>query len=149
MNPKPNSDTGHVSTVWLLIFAAWLLSAISTLGALFFGEVMEVPTCSLCWYQRIFMFPLAVILPLGLFPLDLKVIRYTLPLPLLGGLLAGFHLLLIEGVIPESIQPCTKGVPCSETFVEWFGFLTIPMMSIAAFSTIAVLLFAARFRGSQ
>jgi disulfide bond formation protein DsbB len=52
-------------------------------------------------------------------------------------------------VIPESIQPCTQGVPCSETVIEWFGFVTIPLLSAVAFSTIIALLIAAHFRGSK
>ena len=134
---------------WTLIFGAWLVASVSTLGALFFGEVMQLPPCVLCWYQRIFMFPLALILPVGLFPFDCKVVRYALPLAILGWLFAVFHLLLVAGVIPESIQPCTQGVPCSKTVIEWFGFVTIPLLSAVAFSTIIALLIAAHFRGSQ
>lgn len=83
------------STAWNLVFGAWLISAVSTLGALFFGEVMKVPTCALCWYQRIFMFPLVLILPLGLFPFDWKVACYALPLAVIGGLFAVYHVLVI------------------------------------------------------
>jgi disulfide bond formation protein DsbB len=153
MNGAGTADASEAGTVWTLIFAAWLLAAISTLGALFFGEVMQLPPCVLCWYQRIFMFPLALILPLGLFPLDRKVVRYALPLAVFGGLFALFHLLLVAGVIPESIKPCTRGVPCSEKVIEWFGFVTLPLLSVVAFSGIAALLiaahFAAHFRSSQ
>jgi len=70
---------------WTLVFCAWLLAAASTLGALFFGEVMRLPPCSLCWYQRIFMFPMALVLPFGLFPFDRNVVRSTLPWPCLAG----------------------------------------------------------------
>ena len=125
---------------WMLIFAAWLVASASTLGALFLGEVMQLPTCVLCWYQRIFMFPLALILPIGMFPLDRKVVRYALPLAMLGWLFAIFHLLLIAGIVPESIKPCTQGVPCSEKVIEWFGFVTIPLLSATAFSAIIALL---------
>jgi disulfide bond formation protein DsbB len=142
-------STRKESTVWLLIFSAWLVAGVSVLGALFLGEVMKLPTCVLCWYQRVFMFPLALILPVGLFPLDRKVIRYALPLAVIGWLLTVFHLLLVEGVIPESIQPCTRGVPCSETVIDWFGFVTIPLLSLLAFSTIVALLVAAHFRGAK
>lgn len=135
------------STAWTLIFVAWLIATMSTLGALFLGEVMALPTCVLCWYQRIFMFPLVLILPIGLFPFDTKVIRYALPLAVLGWLLAVFHQLLVVGVIPESLKPCTQGVPCSVKVIEWFGFVTIPILSIAAFSTIIALLLVAHFRG--
>ena len=137
------------ATAWTLVFVAWLVASTATLGALFLGEVMQLPPCVLCWYQRIFMFPLALILPVGLFPYDRRVVRYGLPLALFGWLVAVFHQLLVSGVIPESIRPCTQGVPCTETVIEWFGFVTIPLLSIAAFSTIIALLLATRFRGSE
>ena len=125
---------------WTLIFAAWLVASASTLGALFLGEVMQLPTCVLCWYQRIFMFPLVLMLPIGMFPFDPKVVRYALPLAMLGWMFAVFHLLLIAGIVPESIKPCAQGVPCSEKVIEWFGFVTIPLLSATAFSAIIALL---------
>lgn len=150
MNTAESSDSRHSDAkAWTLIFAAWLLASVSMLGALFFGEVMQLPPCVLCWYQRICMFPLVLILAVGLFPLDLKVVRYALPLAVFGWLIAVFHMLLIAGVIPESIKPCTQGVPCSEKVIEWFGFVTIPLLSVAAFSTIIALLVLAHRRGSQ
>ena len=137
------------SIVWTLVFGVWLVATASTLSALFFGEIMKLPPCVLCWYQRVFMFPLVLILPLGLFPLDRKVIRYGLALAVPGWGFAAFHQLLVAGVIPESIKPCTRGVPCSETVIEWFGFLTIPLLSLAAFSTIIALLLAAHLRSCK
>ncbi|MBI5920692.1 MAG: disulfide bond formation protein B [Betaproteobacteria bacterium] len=134
---------------WTLIFAAWLVASISTLGALFFGEIMQIPPCVLCWYQRIFMFPLVLILPIGLFPFDRKVVRYALPLAVPGWLFAVFHMLLVAGVIPESIKPCTQGVPCSQQMIEWFGFVTIPLLSVVAFSTVIALLVLTFFRSSK
>ena len=133
-------------TTWPLIFGAWLVASASTLGALFFGEVMQLPPCVLCWYQRICMFPLVLILPVGLFPLDRKIVRYALPLAAIGWLFAVFHVLLVAGVIPESVKPCTQGVPCSEKVIEWFGFVTIPLLSVVAFSTIIALLILAHLR---
>jgi disulfide bond formation protein DsbB len=127
-------------TSWTLLFLAWLVAAASTLGALFFSEVMRLAPCELCWWQRIFMFPLALLLPLGLFPLDGRVVRYTLPLALAGWGFALFHWLLVLGVIPENVRPCTKGVPCSEVTVQWFGFLNLPLLSVLAFSAILALL---------
>lgn len=136
-------------TEWKLVFGAWVIAASATLGALFFGEVMQLPPCLLCWYQRICMFPLALILPLGLAPYDPKIIRYALPLAVIGWLIAVFHQLLIAGWIPKDFEPCARGVPCSKTTIEMFGFMTIPWLSIAAFSAIIVLLLLARVRRSQ
>lgn len=144
--PAPrNAD----DAAWLPLFGAWLIAAASMLGALFFGEVMGLPTCALCWYQRICMFPLVVILGIGLFPTDPRVVRYALPLAAAGWLIAVFHVLLVAGVIPERIKPCTQGVPCSEKVIEWFGFVTIPLLAVVAFSVILALLVAARLRSSR
>ena len=133
---------------WALVFGCWVVAGMSTLGALFFSQVMELPPCVLCWYQRIFVFPLVLILPVGLFPFDAKVIRYALPLAVAGWLVSLFHVLLVAGWIPERIGPCTQGVPCSEVQIEWLGFLNIPLMSFLAFSTMVALLVAAHFRSN-
>jgi len=137
------------TTAWYLVFVAWLIASVSTLGALFFGEVVKVPTCVLCWYQRIFMFPLVLILSIGLFPFDRKVVRYALPLAVIGGLIALYHVLLVAGVIPEAMQPCTQGVPCKEQVIVWFGFVTIPLLALLAFVAIVVLLCIAHFRSPK
>lgn len=140
--------TAGSEPAWAPLFSAWLIAATSTLGALYFGEVMELPICVLCWYQRICMFPLALILPFGLFPPDRRIIRCALVLAVPGALVAGYHLLLASGVISKPLKPCMQGVPCSETVIQWFGFLTIPLLSAVAFSTIIALLVTAHRRSS-
>jgi disulfide bond formation protein DsbB len=134
------------SSPWSLVFAAWLIAALSTLGALFMSEVMGLTPCVLCWYQRIFMFPLAIILALGLFPFDAKVLRYVLPLSVIGLAIAAFHVLLIWGIVPETLAPCRQGIPCKTVQIEWFGFVTIPLLSFFAFLTINALLLASTLR---
>ncbi len=134
---------------WTLVFACWLLASVATLGSLFFSEVMGHPPCVLCWYQRICMYPLVLILPAGLFPFDRNIVRYALPLSLLGVLLAVFHLLLVAGYIPESIKPCVQGIPCTEVQIVWFGFVTIPLLSAASFLLISALLILSYRRSSM
>ncbi|MDH5264080.1 MAG: disulfide bond formation protein B [Betaproteobacteria bacterium] len=134
---------------WLLVFACWLVATSATLGALFFSEVMELPPCTLCWYQRIFMFPLVLVLPMGLFPFDARVVRFALPLALAGWLISIFQVLLVAGWIPEGIRPCSQGVPCSEVQIEWLGFVNIPLLSFLAFSTMNALLVAAHVRSRR
>lgn len=138
----PDSD-------WNLVFACWLLACVSMLGSLFFSEVMGFPPCVLCWYQRICMYPLVLILPAGLFPFDSNILRYALPLSLLGSLIAVFHLLLVAGYIPESIKPCVQGVPCTEVQIVWFGFVTIPLLSALSFLLISALLILTHLRSSK
>jgi len=125
---------------WIILFLCWLLVTAATLGSLFFSEVMELPPCSLCWAQRIFMFPLAIILMIGLLPFDAHVVRYALPLAAMGALVALYHLLLQIGLIPESAAPCRQGVSCAEAQVEILGFVSIPMLSLLVFATVTALL---------
>jgi disulfide bond formation protein DsbB len=134
---------------WTIIFICWIVASVSTLGSLFFSEIMELAPCALCWYQRVFMFPLVIILLVGLFPFDKSIIKYALPLAIAGWGFAFYHYLLYSGFIPESIQPCSQGVSCSETYLDLFGFLTIPMLSLISFSIIIGLLLILRRRLSK
>ena len=129
-----------VQTGWYLMFFAWIVVSIATLGSLFFSEVMDVPVCNLCWYQRIAMYPMVLVLAVGLFPYDPKVLRIAGPLAATGWLIALFQVLLIAGIIPESAQPCVQGIPCSETHLLLLGFLNIPALSFITFTLIGVLL---------
>ena len=86
------------------------------------------------------MFPLPIIVLMGLFPFDAKVVRYALPLALGGWAVAAYHTLLHLGIIPESAAPCSQGVPCSSATLALFGFVSIPMLSLLAFSTVVALL---------
>jgi disulfide bond formation protein DsbB len=149
VNHGAAGQSSRASRAWMYVFGAWLIAAAGTLGALFFGEVMKLPPCSLCWYQRVFLFPLALVLPFALFPFSRAVVRAVLPLPVIGWLLAGWQQLLVAGIIPERVAPCTQGVPCSETVITWFGFVTIPLLSFAAFTAIAALLILAYLRSEK
>ena len=132
---------------WNLVFGTWLIATSAALGALFFSNVMHLVPCTLCWWQRIAMFPLVVILPLALFPrYDRGVIRYALPLAFLGWLVSIFQVLLVWGVVPKAIAACVQGIPCDE--VQWsvLGFVDIPFLSFLAFTTMNALLVAAHAR---
>ena len=133
---------------WALLFLCWLLVSVSTTGSLFFSFILEFEPCVLCWYQRICLFPLVLILGAGLFPFDKGVIKYALPLSIAGGLTALYHTLLYGGIIPENIQPCSKGVSCTEKYIELFSFVSIPMLSFFAFATIIALLLVLKRRTS-
>ncbi|CUB06726.1 MULTISPECIES: disulfide bond formation protein B [Marinomonas] len=140
-----DQDTAD-NTGWSLIFFCWILAVVAVLGSLFFSEVMGLQPCVLCWYQRIFIYPLAVLFLVALFPLDKRVVRYTLPLAVIGWGFAVYHYLVYSGYIPESLQPCSQGVSCAEINLELFGFITIPMLSILAYSAIIALLLIFRKR---
>ena len=134
---------------WTIVFVCWLLVTGATLGSLFFSEIMQLPPCTLCWVQRIFMFPLAIILLIGLLPFDGSVVRYALPVALCGVIASLYHMLLQLGIIPESAAPCQQGVSCSEISFELFGFVSIPMLSLVVFSAVSSLLFFLKRSGSN
>jgi disulfide bond formation protein DsbB len=144
-----NSPARAQDSDWSLVFSCWLIASVAALGSLFFSEVMGHPPCVLCWYQRICMYPLVLILPAGLFPFDTNIVRYALPLSLLGSLIAIFHLLLAAGYIPESVKPCLQGIPCTEVQIVWFGFVTIPLLSALSFLLITALLMLTHLRSSK
>ncbi|MES2642424.1 MAG: disulfide bond formation protein B [Myxococcota bacterium] len=100
---------------------AWLIASVSTLGSLFVSEVMELAPCSLCWYQRIFMYPLTLVLFRGLLPYDPGVPRCALPLSLLGAFVALWHTLLYVGFLPATAAPCTSGASCTRETFALFG----------------------------
>jgi disulfide bond formation protein DsbB len=102
---------------------------------------MGVPICVLCWYQRIAMYPLVLVLALGLFPYDPRVVRYALALVVAGWLIALFQVLLVFGIIPESVQPCVQGIPCSDTHISIFWFLNITSLSLMSYTLAGILLF--------
>ncbi len=125
---------------WVLIFLCWFLATVSTLGSLFFSEVMRYPPCVLCWYQRICMFPLIVIFLMGLFPFDGKVIRFSFPIVIIGWFISVYHNLLYYNILPESAAPCVLGISCTTVQIKWFGFITIPLMALTSFTLLLIFL---------
>jgi disulfide bond formation protein DsbB len=131
----------------ILPILAWTLALVATVGSLFFSEVMQLPPCVLCWYQRIAMYPLVLIIGIGIISKDVRMKIYALPLCLVGLAISVYHNLLYYGIIPESIVPCQQGISCTSRQIEWLGFITIPLMSLTAFILITICLFLHKSRG--
>lgn len=121
-----------------LLYLAWTLALASVLGSLYFSEIAGLPPCVLCWWQRILMYPLLVILTVAIFRKDDNVFFYSLPLSILGMGTAMYHYLLQNGIIPEEAGPCLAGVSCVDKQIELLGFITIPLMAFAAFTVITI-----------
>ena len=125
---------------WSFLFAAWVVALLSTLSALFIGEVMGQAPCLLCWWQRAFMFPLAVILAVACFRSDFGVWRYALPVAAIGWVIAAYHTLLYFGVITQAVEPCGAGPSCSGAGMTILGGLPLPLVSVVAFTAVAIFL---------
>jgi disulfide bond formation protein DsbB len=131
---------------WPLLFLAWLVAVVATSGSLFFSEVMYYPPCVLCWYQRIAMYPMVLLLLVPLLSPQQGFLPYVLPLALVGGAIAAFHNLMTWGIVSETLLPCSQGVSCTTPHIEWLGFITIPLLSFTAFTLIIILTLLARRR---
>ena len=128
----------------LLLYLAWLVSIVATLGSLYFSEIRGFVPCELCWYQRILMYPLSLILGIATFQNDWSVKKYVLPMAIIGWSISLFHYL--EQKVPgfAEIKPCANGVPCSAEYINWFGFITIPFLALIAFTLITILMLLIR-----
>ena len=122
---------------------AAVVALVCTLGSLYLSEVAHFPPCELCWYQRIAMYPLVVVL-------GVAALRRALGARITGSILAGigacisiWHL-LVERYPDLGSGSCDPTNPCSIKWVEEFGYLTIPGMALSGFALILVLLAAAR-----
>lgn len=142
--PNENSFTDKS----LYLYLAWMIALLSTAGSFFFSQILKLPPCDLCWYQRIFMFPLVITLGVGFLLKDPKAAYYSFPLMTAGWLIAFYHNLLYYKFISAALAPCTSGVSCTEKQLDLFGFLSIPLMSLVSFSILIALLIL-HFRKGQ
>ncbi len=120
-----------------LLYLAWAQALIATSLSLYFSEILHFVPCVLCWYQRILLYPLVILIAVGILRKDRNLPYYILPMTLLGMLIALYHNLLQWSIIPESLSPCTVGVSCTTRYGNWFGFITIPLLSFTAFLIIS------------
>lgn len=121
------------------IWLAWVVALVSTAGSLFYSEVIGFEPCRLCWFQRIAMYPMAIILLVGAIRRERQVKFYALPLSLGGLAISIWHYLIQAFPALEGGGSC-GAVPCSARYVEVFGFISIPFMAGAGFIVISVLL---------
>ena len=119
--------------------AAW----IAMLGSLYFSEIMGYIPCTLCWYQRILMYPLAGIIAIGLLRRDRGLPYYVLPFSVFGVGFATYHYLIQRTSIFGGESTCKVGVPCTTMWINWFGFATIPFLALLAFVIITVVVLIA------
>jgi disulfide bond formation protein DsbB len=126
-------------SVETLHYAILLQAGIAMAGSLFFSEVMNLPPCVLCWYQRIALYPIVILTAIGIIRNDRKTYISVLALALPGLAISIYHNLLYWKILPESIAPCMLGVSCTTKFFEWFGFITIPFLGLVAFTIVTLL----------
>jgi disulfide bond formation protein DsbB len=117
------------------LYFATLVAWVATLGSLYFSEVLGYVPCTWCWYQRIIMYPLALLIPLGLLRRDNHLPFYSAIFAALGMGASTYHYLLQKTDWFTS-GICMSGVPCNIDYINWLGFITIPFLALMAFTLI-------------
>lgn len=128
-----------------LAYLAWFTAILSVSGSLFFSEFYNFTPCILCWYQRIAMYPLVLILAVGILKKDKFLHLYVLPFSIIGMIISFYHNLLYFNFISEKLSPCAVGVSCTAKFIHVLG-LDIPQLSFLSFTfiTICMILFKSK-----
>ena len=127
------SDDG----AWL----AFLVAAAATLGSLYFSEIADYVPCRLCWFQRIAMYPLTVVLLVGAIRKERAVRWYAGPLAIIGVAIAGWHTLIEWRPQLDNGQCELTGPSCTYVWFREFGFISLATMALTGFLTILILLF--------
>jgi disulfide bond formation protein DsbB len=124
------------------IYLAWIIAIIATCSSLYLSEVLNYLPCKLCWYQRICMYPLVLLLGISVLTKDKSIFKYALPLSILGGCLSVYHYCLQRFPALENTAPCRGAgeVPCNVDYLNWYGFITIPLLALISFIIITFLL---------
>ncbi len=135
-------DTFAGSELWI----GFVIAVAATAGSLFYSEYASFIPCRLCWFQRIAMYPLVIILLVGAIRRDRAAWIYALPFPIAGLIVGGYHK-YIE-IHPEAeLSGCKIGAPCSTKWINEFGYVTLPVLAMSAFAAILALLLFARSSG--
>ncbi len=144
-----NSPTGFGDRATAVLdawapYVAVVVTWVALLGSLYFSQVRHWLPCDLCWYQRILMYPLALVIPIGILRRDSGLPAYVLPFTVLGSLVSTYHVLDQKTDWFSDINTCQSGIPCSIDYLNWLGWVTIPMLALAAFILIAFSMSASR-----
>ena len=123
---------------WVMALA-WVAATLATVGSLYLSEGAGLAPCEFCWYQRIAMYPLVVVLGVALLRGDWSAWRYGLPLSVAGLIVAGYHIALQLQPALE-IKECSTAVPCTVVYFRVYGFISVPVLAISVFGLVTAIL---------
>lgn len=128
----------------IFFYFAWLISLVATLGSLYFSEILHFPPCTLCWYQRIAIYPIPILLGYAILRQQSTVAQSLLLILIPGWFISLYHNLLYYHILADTYSPCSTGVSCTTQFVQYFGFITIPLLSFLATTAIILSILVAK-----
>jgi len=126
------------------VLAGFLVVLASIIGSLYYSDVLGFEACDLCWWQRIFLYPEAILFVVALWDGDRRIYRYITPLAAVAFLI-GFYQFIVQLFPSASFLACTStGGACAKVFVNALGYITIPVMSMTVAAWILLLAWANR-----
>lgn len=114
----------------------WTVSLIATLGSLYFSEIRDYEPCKLCWIQRIFMYPIAIMMTVAYIQKNPRIVVTTLVFSIIGGCISLYHYLIQKVSFFQDDAISCGAVPCTGMYINWFGFITIPFLALTAFTIL-------------
>jgi disulfide bond formation protein DsbB len=130
---------------WCCRLAPWMALAVAvtaTAGSLIYSGYFHFEPCRLCWYQRIAMYPLTLLLLVGVLRRDRNVRFYVLPPAVLGFCVGAYHYLIQSVPALSGDTACSITAPCNAKYVNEFGFVSIPFMAACGFLAVIGLMLA-------
>lgn len=115
----------------------WIVSAIATLGSLYFSEVRHYEPCKLCWIQRIFMYPIVIMTTVAFIQKNARIAVTTAVFSVVGGCISLYHYGIQKLSFLAENAPSCGAVSCTGQYINWLGFITIPFLALTAFILIA------------
>ncbi|OCA84420.1 disulfide bond formation protein DsbB [Bacillus sp. FJAT-27225] len=121
-----------------ILFLAWAASIIAIFGSLYFSEIRKYEPCVLCWYQRILMYPMALLLGIAIVKKDYRIALYSVWLSGIGMAVSAYHYSLQKLSFLAKASPECGRIPCTGEYINWLGFITIPFLALTAFAIIFI-----------
>lgn len=135
MKKRENHMSKKVENSMLIM---WTVSLVATLGSLYFSEIRDYEPCKLCWIQRIFMYPIAIMMTVAYIQKNPRIVVTTLVFSIIGGCISLYHYLIQKVSFFQDDAISCGAVPCTGMYINWFGFITIPFLALTAFIILTV-----------
>ena len=116
----------------------WVVSLVATLGSLYFSEIRGYIPCTMCWFQRIFMYPIVIITTVAVIQKNAKIALTTAVFSIMGGCISLYHYGIQKIDFLADSAPTCGQVSCTGQYINWLGFITIPFLALTAFILIAI-----------
>ncbi|CEG23526.1 Disulfide bond formation protein C [Planococcus massiliensis] len=120
-----------------ILLSMWVVALIATAGSLYFSEIRGYTPCTLCWIQRIFMYPLVLVIGIAYVQKNVRIAVTTLVFSVIGGCISLYHYGLQKLDFLSDSAPSCGQVPCTGQYINWLGFITIPFLALTAFILLA------------